>query len=99
MGTWPSSAAKLGHRTPPPPQVLAPNFEPRIESYDLLALATLRGTTAAVDAWTTPAGINMAGVVQLLHEAFRAHIACGVDTSQEGEAMNLLSYIPRLAEQ
>ena len=46
-----------------------------------------------------PAGMAMAGVAQSGHEAYRAHVASGVGTSQEGEAMILLCYVRRLAEQ
>ena len=46
-----------------------------------------------------PAGMAMARVAQSGHEAYRAHTASGVGTSQEGEAMILLSYVRRLAEQ
>ena len=81
-----------------PPQVLAPNAEPGIWFHDLPALATLRGTIAAVDAGTTPAGMAMVGVAQSGHEAYRAHAASRVGTSQEGEAMILLSYVMGLAE-
>ena len=45
-----------------PPQVLAPKVKPGIWFHDLPALATLRGTIAAVDATITPASIAMAGV-------------------------------------
>ena len=81
-----------------PPQVLARNTEPGIWFHDLPALATLRGTIAAVDARATPAGMAMAGVAQSGHGAYRIHVASGVGTSQEGEAMILLSYVRRLAE-
>ena len=43
-------------------QVLAPKPEPGIWFHDQAALATLRGTLAAVDAGTAPAGMAMAGV-------------------------------------
>ena len=82
-----------------PPQVLAPNAEPGIWFHDMPALATLRGTIAVVDAGTTPAGMAMAGVTQNGHGAYRTHMASGVGTSQEGEAMIPLSYVQRLAEQ
>ena len=39
----------------------------------------------------------MGGVAQSGPEAFRTHGASGVGTSQEGEAMILLSYVPKLA--
>ena len=81
-----------------PPQVLAPNVKPGIWFHDLPALAILRGTIAAVDAGTTSAGMAMAGVVQSGLEAYQTHVASGVGTSQEGEAI-LLSYIRRLAQQ
>ena len=42
------------------PQVLAPNVKPGIWFHDLPALATLRGTIAAVDVGTTPAGSQLA---------------------------------------
>ena len=45
-----------------PPQVLAPEVKPGIWFHDLPALATLRGTVAAVDAGTTQAGMAMAGI-------------------------------------
>ena len=82
-----------------PPQVLAPKVKPGIWFHDLPALATLRGTVAAMDAGTTLAGMAMAGVAQSGPEAYRTHVASGVGTSQEGEAMILLSYIGRLAQQ
>ena len=43
--------------------------------HDLLALATLCGTIAAVDAGMTPAGIAMAGVAQSGQEAYWTHVA------------------------
>ena len=49
-----------------------------------------------MDARTTPA---MARVAQCGHGADRAHVASGVGTSQEGEAMILLAYIRRLSVQ
>ena len=67
--------------------------------HDLLALATLCGSIAAVDAGTTPAGMAMAGVAQSGYRAYQTHVASGVGTSQEGEAMILLSCIRRLAQQ
>ena len=79
--------APHGLATPPPPPVLAPNTEPGIWFHDLPALATLRGTIAAVYAGTTPAGMAMAGVTQCGHGAYQAHVASRVGTSQEGEAM------------
>ena len=82
-----------------PPQLLAPNAEAGIWFHALPALATLRGTIAAVDAGTTRAGVAMAGVAQSGHEAYLTHVASGLGTSQEGEAMILLSYIQRFAEQ
>ena len=81
------------------PQVLAPEVKPGIWFHDLPALATLRGTVAAVDAGTTQAGMPMAGVAQSEPEADWTHLASGVGTSQEGEAMILLSYVHRLAQQ
>ena len=41
----------------------------------------------------------MARVTQSGHGAYRAHVASRVGTSQEGEAMVLLSYVRRLAKQ
>ena len=79
-----------------PPQVLAPNDKPGIWFHDLPVLATLRGTIAAVDAATTPAGMAMEGVAQNGHGAYQTHVASG---SQEGEAMILLSLIRRLTQQ
>ena len=79
--------------------MLAPNAEPGIWFHDLLALATLRGTIAAVDAGTTPAGMAMAGVAQSGHEAYQTHVPSRMGTSQEAQAMILLSYIRRLAQQ
>ena len=78
-----------------PALVLAPNVEPGIWFHDLLALAILRGTIAAVDAGTTPTGVAMAGAAKNGHEAYKTHVASGVGTVQEGEAMILLSYIRR----
>ena len=82
-----------------PPQVLAPNVKPGIWFHDLPAPATLRGRIAAVDAGTTLAGMAMAGVAENGHQAYQSPVASGVGTSQEGEAMILLSYIRRLAQQ
>ena len=82
-----------------PPLVLAPNVKPDIWFHDLPALANLRGTTAAVDAGATPAGMAMAGVAQCGLEAYQTHVASGVGTCQEGEAMILWLYIRRLAQQ
>ena len=82
-----------------PPQVLAPNDKPGICFHHVPALATLHGTIAALDAGTTPAGMAMAGVPNNGHEAYQTHMASGVGTSQEGEAIMLLSYIRRLAHQ
>ena len=39
------------------------------------------------------------GVAQSGPEAYRTHVASGVGTSQEGEAIILLSYVRRLAQQ
>ena len=78
--------------------MLAPEVKPGIWFHDLPALATLRGTVVAVDAGTTQAGMAMAGVAQSGPEAYRTHVASGVGTSQEGEAMILLSYVRRLAQ-
>ena len=86
-------------RATDPPQVLAPQVKPGIWFHDLPVLATLRGTVAAVDAGTTQAGMAMAGVAQSGPAAYRAHVTSGVGTSQEGEAMILLSYVCRLAQQ
>ena len=82
-----------------PPQVLAPEGKAGIWFHDLRALATLRGTVAAVDAGTTQAGMAMAGVTQSGPKSYRTHVASGVGTSQEGEAIILLSYVRRLAQQ
>ena len=41
----------------------------------------------------------MAGVAQHGHEAYQAHVASRVGTTQEGSAMILLSYVGRLAVQ
>ena len=86
-------------RATSPPQVLAPETRPGVWFHDLPALATLRGNVVAVDAGTTQAGMAMAGVVQSGPEAYQAQVASGVGTSQEGEAMALLSYARRLATQ
>ena len=82
-----------------PPQVLAPEARPGIWFHDLPALATLRGTVVAVDAGATRAGMAMAGVAQSGPAAYQTQVASGVGTSQEGEAMILLSYVRRLATQ
>ena len=52
------------------PQLLAPKVKPGIKFHDLLALATLCGTIAAVDAETTPASMAMAGVTENGREAY-----------------------------
>ena len=77
----------------PSPQVLAPKTEPGIWLHGLPALGTLRGAIVAMDAGDTPAGMAMAGVAQCGPGAYQAHVASGVGTSQEGEAMILLSYV------
>ena len=51
-------------RATDPPNVMAPEVQPGIWFHDLLALATLRGTVAAVDAGATRAGMSMARVAQ-----------------------------------
>ena len=79
--------------------MLTPEIKLGIWFHDLPALATLRGTVAAVDAGTTQAGMAMAGIAHSGPEAYRTHVASGVGTSQEGEAMILLSYVRRLAQQ
>ena len=79
--------------------VLAPEVRPGMWFHDLPALATLRGTVAAVDAGATRAGMSMAGVAQSGPTAYQTHVASGVGTSQQGEAMILLSYIRRPAQQ
>ena len=86
-------------RATDPPNVLAPKVRPGIWFHDLPALATLRGTVAAVDAGATRAGMSMARVTHSGPTAYKTHVASGVGTSQEGEAMILLSYIRRLAQQ
>ena len=91
--------APQGLVTSPPPKVLAPKTEPGLWFHELPALATLRGAIVAVDAGATPAGMAMAGVAQCGPGAYRTHVASGVGTSQEGEAMILLSYARRLAVQ
>ena len=78
--------------------MLAPKVQPGIWFHDPPALATLLGTVAAVDARAMRAGMSMAGVAQSGPMAYRAHVALGVGTSLEGEAMILLSYIRRLAQ-
>ena len=86
-------------RATDPPQVMAPEVKPGIWFHDLPALATLRGAVAAVDAGTTEAGMAKAGVAQSGPAAYQAHVASGVGTSQEGEAVILLSYVRKLAQQ
>ena len=86
----------------PPPQFLATNIDPGIWFHELPALATVQGVIVAVDARTTLAGGGMTRVAQCGHGAFQAHVACGVGSSQVGEAMILLSSCPpvqRRAEQ
>ena len=80
-------------------RVLAPKIKQGIWFHDLPVLASLRGTIAAVDAGTTPAGMAMAGVARSGPKAYQTHVASGVGTSQEEEAMIILSYIRRLAQQ
>ena len=96
LGDEPLDTACLGHQ---PPQVLAPNVKLAISFHDLPVLATLSGAIAAAHVGTTPAGMPMVGVAQSGQEAYQTHVASGVGTSQEGEAMILLSYIQRLAQQ
>ena len=81
-----------------PPKVLASNDKPGTWFHDPPALATLRVTIAALDAGATPAVMAMAGVGQSELEAYQTHVASGVGTPQEGEAMILLLYIRRLAQ-
>ena len=84
-------------RATDPPRVMAPETRPGVWFHDLPALATLRGSVVAVDAGATQAGMAMAGVVQSGLGEYQAQVASGVGTSQEGEAMALLSYARRLA--
>ena len=70
-------------RATDPPNVLAPEVRPGIWFHDLPALATLRGTVAAVDAGATQAGMSMAGVAHSGPTAYKTHVASGVGTSQE----------------
>ena len=86
-------------RAADPPNVLVPKAQPGIWFHDLPALATLRGTVVAVDARTTRGGMAMAGVAQNGPANYQAQVASAVGTSQEGEAMILLSYVRRLAQQ
>ena len=86
-------------RATSPPHVVAPETRPGVWFHDLPPLATLRGNVVAVDAGTAQAGMAMAGVVQSGPEAYQAQVASGVGTSQEREAMVLLSYARRLATQ
>ena len=86
-------------RAADPPNVLVPKAQPGIWFHDLPALATLRGTVVAVDAGTTRGGMAMAGVAQNGPANYQAQVASAVGTSQEGEAMILLSYVRRLAQQ
>ena len=93
-------APRVPHgRATDPPHVLAPEVQPGIWFHDLPVLATLRGTASAVDAGATRADMSMAVVAQSRPTAYRAHVASGVGTSQEGEAMILLSSVGRLAQQ
>ena len=82
-----------------PPNVLVPKAQPGIWFHDLPALATLRGTVVAVDAGATRGGMAMARVAQSGPTTYQARVASGVGTSQEGEAMVLLSYVRGLAQQ
>ena len=82
-----------------PLQVLALEARPGIWFHDQPALATLRGTIVAVDAGATRAGMAMAGVAQSGPTTYQSQVASGLGTSQEGEAMILLSYVRRLAKQ
>ena len=86
-------------RATSPPQVSAPETCPGVWFHNLPALATLRGSVVAVDAGATQAGMAMAGVVQSGPGEYQAQVASGVGTSQEGEAMALLSYARWLATQ
>ena len=86
-------------RATDPPNVLVPKAQPGIWFHDLPALATLRGTVVAVDAGATRGGMAMAGVDQSGPTTYQARVALGVGTSQEGEAMILLSYVRGLAQQ
>ena len=86
-------------RATDPPRVLAHEARPGIWFHDLPALATLRGTVVAVDAGATRAGMTMAGVAQSPPTTYQSRVASGVGTSQEGEAMILLSYVRWLAKQ
>ena len=86
-------------RATDPPNVQVPKAEPGIWFHDLPALATLRGTVVAVDAGATRGGMAMAGVAQNGPATYQAQVASAVGTSQEGEAMILLSYVRRLAQQ
>ena len=86
-------------RATDPPNVLVPKAQPGIWFHDLPALATLRGTVVAVDTGTTRGGMAMAGVAQSGPANYQAQMASAAGTSQEGEAMILLSYVSTLARQ
>ena len=77
--------------------MLAPNTEPGIWFHGLPAPATLRGTIVAVDAGATLAGMAMAVFAQWGPGLYRAHVASWVGTSDEVQAMVLVSYFRRLA--
>ena len=82
-----------------PPGVLAPKTRPEIWFHGMPAVATVRSTIIAVDGGATQAGVAMARVAQRGPQAYKAHVASGVRTSQEGEAMTLMSYVQRLGSQ
>ena len=58
-----------------------------------------RSVAPSVNVGTTPAGMAMVGAAQCGPRAYQAHVASGVGTSQEGEAMILLPYVRQLAVQ
>ena len=95
-GHGPFGATRPGDQ---PPKSAGPRDSQGVWFHDVPALATLRGNVVAVDAGTTQGAMAMARVVQSGPEAYQAQVASGVGTSQEGEAMALLSYARRPATQ
>ena len=88
----------LHGRAADPPRLLAPGVQPCMWFYDLPALATLRGTVAVVDIGATWAGMSFNAVGQSGPLAYQGPLPHEVGTSQEGEALILLSYIDTLAQ-
>ena len=79
------------------PYVLEAITEPGIHFRDLPPLATIRGKIIALDAGTVEGGVVAAGVFYR-HDHRDIATARGPGTSQDGEALVLITYVRELKE-